>query len=147
VAVQRVSRVGRAIGLVPHSGEGVEPILYHAACALTANGGAAIAAAACRLLVQAGLPAGDAAGIVGPLLRSVGENVSRLGMPEALSGPVRRGDASTLVQHLRRLREQAPDLVPLYVALARVQLGLARELAEVLPEQLDRVEVVLRRRR
>jgi hypothetical protein len=33
------------------------------------------------------------------------------------------------------------------VALARVQLGMARELAEVLPEQLDRVEVVLRRRR
>ncbi len=146
VAVRRASTAGRAVGLVPRVGDEVDPVTYHAACALAANGGAAIAAAACRLLVQSGLPVEIAPAVVGPLLRSVGENVLQLGLPVALSGPVRRGDAGTVRRHLGRLRAQTPDLVPLYRELGRVQLALARELAEALPKDLDAVESALRGR-
>jgi len=147
IAVKRASRVGRAIGLVPRSGDAIDPIAYHAACALVANGGAAIAASAHRLLVHAGLSASDSTGVVGPLLRSVGQNVAQLGLPGALSGPIRRGDSVTLRKHLGKVREQAPELIFLYVELAKVQLAMARELAEASPEQLAAVERVLRRRR
>ena len=36
----------------------------------------------------------------------------------ALTGPIARGDWSTVEAHLRALEERAPDLVPLYRALA-----------------------------
>jgi predicted short-subunit dehydrogenase-like oxidoreductase (DUF2520 family) len=97
-------------------------------------------------LVTAGVAADEAPRLVGPLLRTVGENVTRLGLPEALSGPVRRGDAATLRRHLRRLRQRTPDLVPLYVELARAQLGMARALGEGSSQGYDEVEALLRRR-
>jgi predicted short-subunit dehydrogenase-like oxidoreductase (DUF2520 family) len=36
----------------------------------------------------------------------------------ALTGPIARGDWTTVEAHLRALEERAPDLVPLYRALA-----------------------------
>jgi predicted short-subunit dehydrogenase-like oxidoreductase (DUF2520 family) len=38
----------------------------------------------------------------------------------ALTGPVSRGDAGTVAAHLAVLREHAPEVVPAYVALARL---------------------------
>jgi predicted short-subunit dehydrogenase-like oxidoreductase (DUF2520 family) len=35
-----------------------------------------------------------------------------------LTGPISRGDWATVEAHLRALEERAPDLVPLYRALA-----------------------------
>jgi predicted short-subunit dehydrogenase-like oxidoreductase (DUF2520 family) len=37
----------------------------------------------------------------------------------ALTGPIARGDEATVARHLEALRERAPELVPLYEALAQ----------------------------
>ena len=147
VAMRRVAVVARSMGMVPRDGSAVDPVGYHVGCAIGANGAAAIGAAAVRLIVEAGVPVDVAPAVVGELLRSVGENISRLGVPAALSGPVRRGDVAALRAHLARLRGQDPDLLPLYLELGRVQLSMARELAEVPAAELRQVQAVLRRRR
>ena len=46
--------------------------------------------------------------MLGPLLRSVADNVETLGFPDALTGPVRRGDAAGVEKHLATLREKLP---------------------------------------
>ena len=43
-----------------------------------------------ELLAVSGVPRADAPKMLGPLLRSVAENVEALGFPDALTGPVRR---------------------------------------------------------
>jgi predicted short-subunit dehydrogenase-like oxidoreductase (DUF2520 family) len=130
VAVQRASRLARALGMVPRSYAAVDRTTYHAAAGLLANGAAALAAAAARLLELAGVPRADAPHVLGPLLASVAANIERLGLPGALTGPVRRGDDAAIAAHLRRIREVAPELAPLYCALVVAQVPLARALGE-----------------
>jgi predicted short-subunit dehydrogenase-like oxidoreductase (DUF2520 family) len=82
--------------------------------------------------------------MLGPLLRSVADNVESLGFPDALTGPVRRGDARGLENHLATLRARLPEAVPLYVAAARAQLPLARAIGDASPESMNAIESWLR---
>ena len=108
----------------------VDRTLYHAAAGLVANGAAALADAGARLLELAGCPARDSARVLGPLLRSVAENVERLGLPEALTGPVRRGDAETVVRHIASIQRGASEILPLYRASVAAQLPMAEKLGD-----------------
>lgn len=143
VAVARARRLGRALGCVPRRWPGVPPPAYHAAAALVANGAAALAAAAARVLVDAGAPPPEVARALGVLLRSVAENVGRLGLPQALTGPVRRGDARTVSRHLRALARWGPEIGELYRACALAQLPLAAALGEATAADLGRVRRAL----
>ena len=138
VAVRRARQLARALDMVPREWD-VDGTLYHAAAALVANGAAALAHAGATLLARAGAPEKDVARALAPLLRSVADNVERVGLPAALTGPVRRGDAATIGRHLDAASRAAPDVVPLYVASARAQLGMARALGDATPEALDAV--------
>lgn len=145
IAVRRARTLARALGMVPREWPGVDRAGYHAAGGLVANGATALAAGGARLLQEAGVPADDVPRVLGPLLRSVAENIEKLGLPEALTGPVRRGDASSVERHLERIVATAPELVGLYLASAAAQLPLARALGDADPEAFEAVERVLRR--
>lgn len=147
VAVARARRFARALGGAPRRWPRVSPAAYHAAAALTANGAVALAGAAARVLVDAGAPASEVAPALGVLLRSVAENVTRLGLPGALTGPVRRGDADTVARHRAALVGQPSEIKELYRAAAAAQLPLAEELGEATPAELRRVRRVLEGRR
>ena len=142
-AVRRARRLCRAIGLTPRTFDGLDRIAYHAAAGLVANGAAALAAASSELLVRAGARERDVPAMLGPLLRSVADNVERLGIPHALTGPVRRGDAGAVCKHLETLRARAPELVSLYLACALAQLPMARALGDARPLAFDEVEHAL----
>lgn len=143
-AVARGRALGQSLGFVPRSWSKVDLALYHAAAGLVANGAAALAAAGARLLERAGAPAAEAPQVLAPLLASVADNVHRLGFPQSLTGPIRRGDAAAVGAHLERLRVRAPELLPLYGAIAEVQLALAREIGEASDQDLARVRRAIR---
>ncbi|MGC6488884.1 MAG: DUF2520 domain-containing protein, partial [Planctomycetota bacterium] len=93
-------------------------VLYHAACALAANGAAALYGLAEQLLQRAGgLSDPDAARIVAALMTAAVEGAQRHGAAASLSGPVRRGDAATVAAHQRRLSTAAPEGLQAYRAL------------------------------
>jgi predicted short-subunit dehydrogenase-like oxidoreductase (DUF2520 family) len=81
--------------------------------------------------------------MLGPLLRSVAENVEELGFPEALTGPVRRGDAAAIERQIGLLRERLEAALPLFVASAWAQLPLARAIGDAPPEAFDAMASVL----
>lgn len=112
--------------------------VYHAAAALVSNGAATLAGLAEDLLSAAGIREIPGHRMVGPLLTGTAQNVERLGAGEALTGPIRRGDAATVRTHLETL---PPALRPLYVALGRETLRIAREqgLAAELAEAVENV--------
>jgi predicted short-subunit dehydrogenase-like oxidoreductase (DUF2520 family) len=145
VAVARARALARALGMTPRTLDGLDRVAYHAAAGLVANGAAALGAIGAELLERAGVPALVAPKMLGPLLRSVAENVEALGFPGALTGPVRRGDAAGLAKHLAVLRDKLPRALPLYIASAKAQLPMARALADAPAESFDEVERVIQR--
>jgi predicted short-subunit dehydrogenase-like oxidoreductase (DUF2520 family) len=98
--------------------------LYHAAAVIASNYLVALAAAAARMLGEAGVPSDDALPALLPLLRGTLDNIEQLGVPAALTGPIARGDSDTVRLHLARL--SAADRV-LYCGLGLELLRLARD--------------------
>ncbi len=139
-AVTRAKKIARAIGMTPREFPKLDVVGYHAAAALTANGAVALAAQAALLLAASNVPRADAPKLLGPLLRSVAENVERLGFPDALTGPVRRGDPSAIERGGATLASRAPDVLPLYRASVLAQVPIARALGEVSQTSLDAIE-------
>lgn len=114
--------------------------LYHAALASGANHLVTLVAQSLDLLRQAGVE--HPAQVLGPLLGAALDNVLRAG-DAALSGPVARGDAGTVGEHLRALTRFAPDAVPAYVALARLTADRALASGRLHPEQAEALLGVL----
>jgi len=143
IAVARARRAARTIGMKPWTQKGLDNVRYHAAAGFVANGAAALAAIATELLVAAGIPRARTPGMLGPLIRSVGDNVESLGLPDALTGPVRRGDAATVEHHVQVIRATVPEAFGLYVESVRAQLGLARQIGDAAPEKLAEIARII----
>ncbi len=144
-AERRARAFAKLLGMTPRTFDALDTIGYHAAAGLVANGAAALAAVGVELLVKSGVPAQDAPKMLGPLLRSVAENVEALGFPAALTGPVRRGDAGAVEKHWGVLRARLPSASLLYLASVSAQLPLARGIGEVDAAALDAIEAFVAR--
>jgi predicted short-subunit dehydrogenase-like oxidoreductase (DUF2520 family) len=143
-APARARRLARTLGMTSRTIRGLDAVAYHAAAGLVANGAAALAAVGAELLERAGVPGKVARKMLGPLLRSVADNVEALGFPDALTGPVRRGDAAGVEKHLAALRAKLPHAMALYIASAEAQLPLARAIGDAPAERFDALARLLR---
>jgi predicted short-subunit dehydrogenase-like oxidoreductase (DUF2520 family) len=147
LAEKRARALAKRLGMTPRTFAKLDTIGYPASAGLVANGAAALAAIGAQLLVKSGVPEADAPKMLGPLLRSVADNVEALGFPTALTGPVRRGDAAGLEKHLDVLRSRLPEAIPLYLASAEAQLPLARAIGDAPREAFDAIDAFLKRTR
>ncbi len=117
---------------------------YHAAAALVANGSAALTFAGSRILQRLGFSKREADRALGGLLRTVGDNVANVGTPDALTGPIARGDADTVRMHRRALATLGKATVLTYDRTAAVILecakaaGLSRSQANKIARALTR---------
>lgn len=116
--------------------EGVDRHLYHAAAVFMSNYVVALAAAGTRLWSLAGLPAEVGQEALSPLLLSAAANVANLPLRDALTGPVARGDLSTIQGHLDALAS-FPDLRELYRRLAAELLNVSLSHPTETNEQLN----------
>jgi predicted short-subunit dehydrogenase-like oxidoreductase (DUF2520 family) len=97
--------------------------LYHAAASAASNFLVTVEGLAERLASHAGL---DRAALV-PLVRATVDNWAAAGARRALTGPIARGDEDTVQRQRAAVAEAAPDLLPLWDALAAGTRDLARE--------------------
>jgi predicted short-subunit dehydrogenase-like oxidoreductase (DUF2520 family) len=107
-ALERARWLAGTMGLRPFEVADADRALYHAAAVIGGNFVVTLHRAATRLLDEAGAPAEA----IVPLMSRTIENGFDL------TGPIARGDRATIDAHLAALEERAPDLVPLYRALA-----------------------------
>jgi predicted short-subunit dehydrogenase-like oxidoreductase (DUF2520 family) len=107
-ALVRARWLAEALGLKPFEVADADRALYHAAAVIGGNSLVTLHEVAGRLLDQVGAPPEA----IVPLMTRTIENGFDL------TGPIARGDWSTVEAHLAVLTERAPDLVPLYRALA-----------------------------
>jgi predicted short-subunit dehydrogenase-like oxidoreductase (DUF2520 family) len=106
----RAFSLAECLGLRPFEIRDDRRVLYHAGAAIASNFLVTLYRSASRLLECAGAPA-DA---LIPLMQRTIENGFEL------TGPIERGDWSTVDAHLSAIRESAPDLEPMYRALMQV---------------------------
>ncbi len=92
-------------------------VLYHAALAHGANHIVTLVAESLDLLRAAGIE--DPAKVLAPLVSAALDNALRDG-DAALTGPVARGDAGTVAEHLRQIAAVSAESKEGYVALARL---------------------------
>lgn len=103
--------------------EGVDRARYHAAAVFASNDVIALMAAAAQTWESAGLPAGSARTALAPLMLAAARNIAASPLEEALTGPLARGDITTIARHLDALAA-TPELAALYRLLARQLLTL-----------------------
>jgi predicted short-subunit dehydrogenase-like oxidoreductase (DUF2520 family) len=108
---------------------------YHAAAVLAAGGFVALLDAIAELGRVAGLDEAGSLAIYGRLAEQTLGNARALGIANALTGPMTRGDVGTLERHLEALAEHAPAVIPLYLAAAEREIQLAEGRGALAPER------------
>lgn len=121
-----VLEIASALGAEPFVVTDEERIRYHAAAVVASNHVVALLGHLERLAASANLSS-DA---FLPLVRDAVDAVEDLGAAAALTGPVARGDASTIAAHLAAL---PPAEVFAYRALAREALRLTDHADDLVP--------------
>jgi predicted short-subunit dehydrogenase-like oxidoreductase (DUF2520 family) len=102
-------------------------VLYHASAVMISNYSVTLAALAAELWESFGTPRDDALRALLPLLTGSVTNLHTAGLPDALTGPIARGDVKTVASHLDALAATRPQLLPLYRELGYKTVDLARE--------------------
>lgn len=114
--------------------------LYHAAVSFGANYLMAVVRESIDLLSRAGMEHPEQ--LMAPLLSASLDNALRHG-DAALTGPVARGDADTVGEHLRRLQQASPGAGAAYQALARLTADRALAAGLLAPADAERLLDVL----
>ncbi len=123
---------------------------YHISGVLASNYVAVLLGAAARLWGGFGVAPDEALRALLPLLRATVENLERVGLPDALTGPLARGDVGTITAHLAWMDAHAGDdprlaaLRDAYAALGRLALPIARAKGTLTPENAARLDALLR---
>jgi predicted short-subunit dehydrogenase-like oxidoreductase (DUF2520 family) len=114
---------GRAIELRPQ-----DKALYHLSAVLVSNYVVTLVDTAAKLWEHFGVEQDSAREALLPLLQGTVNNLRRLGLPDALTGPIARGDLGTVRRHLEALEASAPDLLPVYRELGLRAIPVATAL-------------------
>jgi predicted short-subunit dehydrogenase-like oxidoreductase (DUF2520 family) len=117
--------------------------LYHAAACAASNYLVTLIDYAAQLMSMAGVPREVALPALLPLVTGTTRNLESVGIPEALTGPIARGDAGTVRGHLQALRAGPPELLRLYVDLGLRTLDVARRKGRVEKAAAEQIRVLL----
>jgi predicted short-subunit dehydrogenase-like oxidoreductase (DUF2520 family) len=135
--------LARQVGGVPFRiDDDVKP-LYHAAAVFCSNYLVAVEGVAEQLFRLSGVA--EPIPLFAPLARAAFEATLARGASEAITGPAARGDAGTILRNLNALARHAPEVVPAYVALARLASSLGAASGRLPEDARRRVEEVLAR--
>ncbi len=112
--------LGESLGMRPFDVPEEQRAAYHAAACMASNFLVALQEASVELLARAGVgdPDGqEARELLAPLVLRTAANWAERG-PDALTGPIARGDRATVERHRAALAELSPELLDAYEALA-----------------------------
>ncbi len=125
-AVDLAKGMAEDLGAVCYTISTAAKNLYHAAAAVASNYLVTRLDLAGRLIREAGIADAHALQVLRPLVAGTLSNIDRVGIPEALTGPIARGDVQTVRNHLREIETALPALLPLYKSLGLHTIPIAK---------------------
>lgn len=99
--------------------------LYHAAACIACNYFTTLIEEALQVMEAAGICRENGLPALYPLIEGTLKNIKRVGTIQALTGPIARGDASTLKTQLTAMEDKIPERMTLYKLLGRATMELA----------------------
>lgn len=129
--VELAETLARALGMSTILVEDRDRAAYHAAASIASNFLITIEWVAEQLALTAGVSRDALLPLVSAAVRNWGE----VGPEAALTGPIARGDASTVERQRAAIKERLPENLPLFDALAQATRDLAGRGRD--PQSLD----------
>jgi predicted short-subunit dehydrogenase-like oxidoreductase (DUF2520 family) len=114
--------LARAAGMDPVEVADADRAAYHVAATVASNFLVALEGAAETLALHAGITREQLV----PLVRATAENWAAVGARDALTGPIARGDETTVARQRAAIADVAPELLELFDALCELTRGLVR---------------------
>ncbi|MBP1761761.1 MAG: oxidoreductase, coenzyme F420-dependent [Firmicutes bacterium] len=116
--------------------------LYHAGACVVSNYLVTIIDFGVKLLESTGIPKNMATRALLPLINGTLHNIENIGIPKSLTGPIARGDLSTIIKHLDCLEEMAPELTKLYGWLGYYTAQIALEKGSIDKNAMEKFQKV-----
>jgi predicted short-subunit dehydrogenase-like oxidoreductase (DUF2520 family) len=117
--------------------------LYHAGAVVASNYLVTLLWSAVMLLESVGMNDATALKALMPLVEGTLSNSKALGVPAALTGPIARGDATTIADHIAVMKEKRPDLLEFYRVMGRLTVDAARKNKSAPESLLKQIEDIL----
>jgi predicted short-subunit dehydrogenase-like oxidoreductase (DUF2520 family) len=117
--------------------------LYHVACVFASNYLVVYLDTINRLSGTIGIGA-PWTEVFGPLMTRTMENVVRESASSALTGPIVRGDFSTIRMHLEALERLSPEFIPIYTMNGIELARIAKRSGRLSPELYDELLKIFR---
>ncbi len=136
-ALKIARKMIRQMGGVPVRLSGPNKAAYHAAGTIACAHVLALLEAATRLLMAQGFTRRQAARALLPLTRQTLDNFERIGPHAAWTGPMNRGDFSTVQRHAEALSSFPPEFPDAYKAVARLAAAVLSDDSSGLLQKLD----------
>lgn len=112
--------------------------LYHAGACVVSNYLVTLVDFGVKLLETTGIPKNMAVKALMPLINGTVHNIEKIGIPKALTGPIARGDISTILRHLSCMEKNLPsELMKLYSWLGIFTAQIALEKGSIDDKALE----------
>ncbi len=140
LAVQLVDRLQGKLLLIPTG----RKVFYHIAGVFAANYLTVLADLALSIMEDLGETPEDAYQAFLPLMVSALQNIEEFGVGAALTGPISRGDAVTIQQHLEALDELRPEVRQAYEILGREAVNIALRAGRITDKKAREISAILK---
>lgn len=142
-ALDRCLPIFASLGFIPEQIQRDAKPLYHAACVFACNYLTVLMDLSMTTAGAARIDTGQFWRGLQPLIQSTLNNFSQRGAADSLSGPIARGDAKTVENHLQHLAAASSNLGVSYAEFGRHALRLAEQQGELSKSDLQELEKVL----
>ena len=138
-ALQVARKMIHQMGGVAVRLSGANKAAYHAAGSFACAYVLALMETATRLLMSQGFKRRQAMRALLPLTRQTLDNFERVGPLAAWTGPLARGDYSTIERHVKALADFEPEYLEAYKTLSRLKAVVLATQPAAMVKQLDRI--------
>ncbi len=132
---------GRHISLNPG-----DRLLYHTSAVMTSGFTVTLLKLATDLWEKLGFSRHEALTAMLPLLKGTVKGLESVGIPNALTGPLARGDIGIIEKHIEELERRAPEVLPAYCQLALAQIPIAIDKGSLRTSAAKRIQTLLEAR-
>ena len=120
-----------------------DKVLYHAAAVISCNYLVTLIKLATDLWQIFNVPPQQSAQALLPLIKGTINNIESVGIPDALTGPIARGDSGTIRKHIAALEKSAPALINTYLDLGLQTIPIALAKGKINQAQAREMESIL----
>lgn len=139
-----VNNIIRKIGGIPIVVRAEQKPLYHAAACIASNYLVSLIHITESIYTSIGFREQDARKAFMPLIYGSLKNVEQSDCALALTGPITRGDYTTVEKHIRAIHEKLPQYSSFYSSMGLLTLNLARQKGTLSDSQAKKIKMLLK---